>query len=37
MGTTVSVLLPDRSARAAGAMVRALFWEWEQTLSRFCP
>ena len=36
MGTTVGVLLPPGSTRRAGA-VRALFTEWEATLSRFRP
>src|SRR5579883_1863447 len=35
MGTTVSLLVPARAGRRAGALVRALFWEWERTLSRF--
>jgi thiamine biosynthesis lipoprotein len=37
MGTTVSLLVPEQSTRRAGALVRALFWEWERTLSRFLP
>lgn len=37
MGTTVSLLVPEPHARLAGALARSLFWEWEQTLSRFLP
>jgi thiamine biosynthesis lipoprotein len=37
MGTTVSLLLPEDSADHGGALVRALFEEWEQVLSRFRP
>jgi thiamine biosynthesis lipoprotein len=37
MGTTVSLLVPEQSGPLASAMVRALFWEWERTLSRFLP
>ena len=37
MGTSVSMLLPHRSAETLAEMVRSLFWEWEQTLSRFLP
>ena len=35
MGTTVSLLLPERDAEAGGALARELFAEWERTLSRF--
>jgi thiamine biosynthesis lipoprotein len=37
MGTTVSVLLPERQADAGSAAVRDLFVRWERTLSRFLP
>jgi FAD:protein FMN transferase len=37
MGTTVSVLLPERQAEAGSAAVRDLFVHWEGTLSRFQP
>jgi FAD:protein FMN transferase len=37
MGTTVSVLLPERQADAGSAAVRDLFVRWEGTLSRFLP
>ena len=37
MGTTVSVLLPQRQADAGSAAVRDLFVCWEGTLSRFLP
>ncbi len=37
MGTTVSVLLPERQAQAGLQAVRELFATWEQTLSRFRP
>jgi thiamine biosynthesis lipoprotein len=37
MGTTVSVLLPQRQADAGSAAVRDLFVRWERTLSRFLP
>lgn len=35
MGTDVSVLLPELLAEAGFRLVRSLFEEWEQTLSRF--
>jgi thiamine biosynthesis lipoprotein len=35
MGTCISVLLPVNRASPGFAVVRALFEEWEQTLSRF--
>src|SRR5919199_2142829 len=37
MGTTVSVLLPERQVDAGSAAVRDLFVRWERTLSRFLP
>jgi thiamine biosynthesis lipoprotein len=37
MGTTISMLLPEDQAKAGVQIVRALFSEWEQTLSRFIP
>src|SRR5260221_8842999 len=37
MGSTVSLLLPEDSVDHGGALVRALFDEWEQALSRFRP
>jgi thiamine biosynthesis lipoprotein len=37
MGTTVSVLLPERQADAGSAAVRDLFVRWEGALSRFLP
>ena len=37
MGTTVSLLLPERLAHAGTEAVRALFAHWEHTLSRFHP
>jgi thiamine biosynthesis lipoprotein len=37
MGTTISMLLPESQAEMGGQIVRALFSEWEQTLSRFLP
>ena len=37
MGTTISLLLPERQADAGEASVRQLFSEWEETLSRFLP
>jgi thiamine biosynthesis lipoprotein len=37
MGTTVSVLLPESQAELGAQIVRTLFSEWEQTLSRFLP
>ena len=35
MGTTISLLLPERQAELGLQIVRTLFAEWEQTLSRF--
>jgi len=37
MGTTISMLLPESQARSGTQIVRALFAQWEQTLSRFIP
>ncbi|HEY6410294.1 MAG TPA: FAD:protein FMN transferase [Ktedonobacteraceae bacterium] len=37
MGTTISMLLPEIQAERGAQIVRALFAEWEQTLSRFLP
>jgi FAD:protein FMN transferase len=37
MGTTISLLLPDFQAGLGIQIVRKLFAEWEQTLSRFSP
>jgi thiamine biosynthesis lipoprotein len=37
MGTTVSLLLPERHSASGLAVVRALFAEWERCLSRFLP
>lgn len=37
MGTTISLLLPENSAELGLQIVRDLFSEWEQTLSRFLP
>lgn len=37
MGTTISLLLPESFLKAGTSAVRALFSEWEQTLSRFLP
>ena len=37
MGTTVTLLLPEEQAGTGSRLVRALFTEWEQTLSRFLP
>ncbi|GAC1435869.1 MAG: FAD:protein FMN transferase [Chloroflexota bacterium] len=37
MGTTVTLLLPVSAASGATRTVRALFAEWEGTLSRFLP
>jgi len=37
MGTTISVLLPEQQAQRGLEIVRELFDEWEQTLSRFLP
>jgi FAD:protein FMN transferase len=37
MGTTISMLLPERQAEMGVQIVRTLFSEWEQTMSRFLP
>jgi thiamine biosynthesis lipoprotein len=37
MGTTISMLLPESQAERGEQIVRTLFSEWEQTLSRFLP
>lgn len=37
MGTTITLLLPEQQAALGLAIVRTLFEEWEQTLSRFRP
>jgi FAD:protein FMN transferase len=37
MGTTISLLLPEQQAEQGLKIVRTLFNEWEQTLSRFLP
>jgi thiamine biosynthesis lipoprotein len=37
MGTTISLLLPEDQAEQGLRIVRSLFNEWEQTLSRFLP
>jgi thiamine biosynthesis lipoprotein len=37
MGTTISLLLPESQAELGALIVRTLFTEWEQTLSRFLP
>ena len=37
MGTTISLLLPEKQAELGAEIVRMLFSEWEQTLSRFLP
>ena len=37
MGTTISMLLPESQSELGVKIVRALFAEWEQTLSRFLP
>ena len=37
MGTTISMLLPESQAEIGARIVRTLFSEWEQTLSRFLP
>jgi FAD:protein FMN transferase len=35
MGTTISLLVPAEDLKRAEEMVRALFFDWEQALSRF--
>lgn len=37
MGTTISLLLPEHQRALGTHIVRDLFTEWEQTLSRFLP
>ena len=37
MGTTISLLLPERQTEQGTQIVRTLFSEWEGTLSRFLP
>ncbi len=37
MGTTISMLLPDNQVEMGVEIVRSLFSEWEQALSRFLP
>jgi FAD:protein FMN transferase len=37
MGTSISMLLPESQAELGVQIVRALFSEWEQALSRFLP
>ena len=37
MGTTVTLLLPEGDAKVGATLARALFEEWERTLSRFLP
>lgn len=37
MGTTISLLLPEQQADMGLELVRSLFAEWEQVLSRFLP
>jgi len=37
MGTTISLLLPESQEELGARIVRTLFSEWEQTLSRFLP
>jgi thiamine biosynthesis lipoprotein len=37
MGTTISMLLPESQSEVGAQIVRTLFAEWEQTLSRFLP
>jgi thiamine biosynthesis lipoprotein len=37
MGTTISMLLPESQVEMGDQIVRGLFSEWEQTLSRFIP
>jgi thiamine biosynthesis lipoprotein len=37
MGTTISLLLPESQGELGVQIVRTLFTEWEQTLSRFLP
>jgi FAD:protein FMN transferase len=37
MGTTISMLLPANQVEMGAELVRTLFFEWEQALSRFLP
>src|SRR5256714_2846614 len=37
MGTNISLLLPESQAESGAQIVRTLFSEWEQVLSRFLP
>ena len=37
MGTTISILLPENQVEVGAEVVRTLFSEWEQALSRFLP
>jgi FAD:protein FMN transferase len=37
MGTTISMLLPENQEEKGAEIVRTLFSDWEQTLSRFLP
>jgi len=37
MGTTISLLLPEEDLQRGEEMVKTLFADWEQTLSRFLP
>jgi FAD:protein FMN transferase len=37
MGTTISMLLPENQVEMGAEIVRTLFAEWEQALSRFLP
>ncbi len=37
MGTTISLLVPESQAEVGMHIVRTLFTEWEDTLSRFLP
>ena len=37
MGTTISMLLPENQVEVGAEIVRTLFSEWEQALSRFLP
>lgn len=37
MGTNISLLLPEQQSRQGTEIVRTLFAEWEETLSRFLP
>lgn len=37
MGTTISMLLPESQAAMGAQIVRTLFAEWEEALSRFLP